>query len=96
MCDDCLENYYRQCHDCGEYHRESRMTYVDSIEDYVCRDCLEENYCFCDDCGEYFRSGDLTEHNGRWLCDSCLEEAEAQEEDDEEESSEANVEEQAI
>lgn len=76
--------------------RESRMTYVDSIEDYVCRDCLEENYCFCDDCGEYFRSGDLTEHNGRWLCDSCLEGAEAQEEDDEEENSEANAEEQAI
>lgn len=96
VCEDCLENYYRQCSDCGEYHRESRMTYVDSIEDYVCRDCFEENYCFCDDCGEYFRSGDLTEHNGRWLCDSCLEEAEAQEEDDEEESSEANAEEQAI
>lgn len=96
VCGDCLENYYRQCHDCGEYHRDSRMTYVDSIEDYVCRDCLEENYCFCDDCGEYFRSGDLTEHNGRWLCDSCLEGAEAQEEDDEEENSEANAEEQAI
>ena len=45
---------------------------------------------------EYFRSEDLTEHNGRWLCDSCLEEAKAQEEDDEEESSEANAEEQAI
>lgn len=42
VCEDCLENYYRQCSDCGEYHRESRMTYVDSIEDYVCRDCLEE------------------------------------------------------
>lgn len=41
MCDDCLEDYYRQCHDCGEYHREIRMVYVDSIEDYVCRDCLE-------------------------------------------------------
>lgn len=91
VCHNCLDNYYRQCHDCGEYHRESRMTYVDSIEDYVCRDCLEENYSFCDDCNELFRSGDLTEHNGRWLCDSCLEEAKAQEEDDEEENDEAEA-----
>lgn len=91
VCHDCLDNYYRQCSDCGEYHRESRMTYVDSIEDYVCRDCLEENYSFCDDCGELLRSEDLTEHNGRWLCDSCLEEAKAQEEDDEEENDEAEA-----
>ena len=67
------------------------MTYVDSIEGYVCRDCLEENYSCCDDCGEVFRSEDLTEHNGRWLCDSCLEEAKAQEEDDEEENDEAEA-----
>lgn len=72
------------------------MIYVDSIEGYVCRNCFVENYSFCDDCREFFRSEDLTEHNGRWLCDSCLEEAKAQEEDDEEESSEANAEEQAI
>lgn len=70
---------------------ESRMTYVDSIADYVCRDCLEENYSFCDDCREFFRSEDLTEHNGRWLYDSCLEEAKAQEEDDEEENDEAEA-----
>lgn len=56
-----------------------------------CSDCV--SWC---DCCESYVSGDLTEHNGRWLCDSCLEEAEAQEEDDEEESSEANAEEQAI
>lgn len=91
VCHNCLDNYYRQCSDCGEYYRGSRMTYVASIEGYVCRDCLEENYSHCDDCGEVFRSEDLTEHNGRWLCDSCLEEAKAQEEDDEEENDEAEA-----
>ena len=54
--------------------------YVDSVEDYVCDNCLKENYSNCDACGKPFRSEDLTEHNGRWLCDDCLEE-EAKEED---------------
>lgn len=79
VCDDCLEYYYRQCRECGEYYREGDVRYVESVEDYVCDECFEENYSFCDDCDEAFRSEDLTEHNGRWLCDDCLEEEEARE-----------------
>lgn len=91
VCPDCLENYYRQCEYCGEYYRERRMTYVDSEEGYVCSDCMEMYYSACDDCGEIFRNEYLTEHNGRWLCNSCLEEVQAQEEDDEEENDEAEA-----
>lgn len=82
VCDNCLDEYYRMCYECGEYYRRHAVNYVDSVEDYVCDDCLAERYSSCDACGEPFRSEDLTEHNGRWLCDDCLEE-EAKEEDTE-------------
>ena len=88
VCDSCLSAHYRQCIECGEWHRIRRVTYVDSVEDYVCDDCLAERYSSCDACGEPFRSEDLTEHNGRWLCDDCLEE-ETKEEDTETQVDEA-------
>ena len=79
VCDNCLDEYYRMCYECGEYYMRCAVHYVDSVEGYVCDDCLEENYSNCDACGELFRSEDLTEHNGRWLCDDCLEQAKEEE-----------------
>ena len=83
VCDSCLSAHYRQCIECGEWHRIRGVTYVDSVEDYVCNDCLAEHYSCCDACGELFRNANLTEHNGRWLCDDCLEEEETETQADE-------------
>lgn len=91
VCDNCLAEYYRYCEHCNTYYRERNTRYVESENGYVCDSCIEEDYSFCDDCGEIFRSENLTEHNGRWLCDNCLEEAKAQEEDDEAEANEAEA-----
>lgn len=79
VCDNCLDEYYHMCYECGEYYRRHAVHYVDSVEGYVCDDCLEEHYSNCDACGEPFRSEDLTVHNGHWLCDDCLEQAKEEE-----------------
>ena len=79
VCDNCLSEHYYMCCECGEYYRRRAVCYVDSVEDYVCDDCFEEHYSNCDACGEPSRSEDLTEHNGHWLCDDCLEQAKEEE-----------------
>lgn len=86
VCEDCLDEYFYKCEDCGEYvHRDDvvRLS-VDGWERDLCESCADD-YMECDKCGEYFHSDDLTNHNGNWYCDDCLEEVEEEEENEEEE-----------
>ena len=81
VCEDCLDEYYRYCSRCGEYHHVDNMTYVACDNRRVCDECLDEYYTQCEDCGEYIRNEDInifTDELGITYnyCDKCFEEME--------------------
>ena len=72
VCDDCLEENYEQCDECGEYYPSINMTDVNG--DLVCEECLNTKFVVCDDCGEYVRESETTylDNYSTTVCDACL------------------------
>lgn len=75
LCDNCFEENYSYCDDCGEIISRDNGYYVESEDRFVCEDCLDGNYFKCEDCGEYFTIGSGYEINDRGdtylVCESC-------------------------
>ena len=84
ICNDCLNENYFLCTECGEYHKEDKKIEVEFLREYksVCSDCVEwhdDKYFYCDDCGNYkayedyeqeeIYNVDNQEYN--YICDSC-------------------------
>ena len=57
VCDDCAEQYYYQCMDCGKWYSSNRI-YTDSAGNTLCEDCYCCSYYTCAGCGEFVRTGD--------------------------------------
>ena len=74
VCENCRDEYYEYCAECGEYHPRDCMTYIESQDEYVCDDCCDYYYSCCEECGEYFRNNNLREHKGKMYCEDCLRE----------------------
>ena len=74
VCEDCRDEYYEYCAECGEYHPRDCMTYIESQGEYVCSDCCDYYYIYCEECGEYFRENNVREHKGKMYCEDCLRE----------------------
>lgn len=74
VCEDCRDEYYEYCAECGQYHPREYMNYVESQEEYVCNDCCDYYYRCCEECGEYFRNNNLRKHKGKMYCEDCLRE----------------------
>lgn len=53
VCDDCLNEWYRCCDDCDDYHHIDNITFIDDCT-AVCPNCLEENYFHCSCCDDYY------------------------------------------
>ncbi len=66
VCDNCQNEYYTPCADCGAYHPDEHMTETDDGS-YVCQACLDEHYTRCQHCGKYCRTEDIK--NGS--CSAC-------------------------
>jgi len=73
VCDDCFDDYYIKCEDCGEVVEKEDAFYIDSEDKWVCDSCLENNYERCECCDEYFDCDDMhyVENYGS-VCDSCI------------------------
>lgn len=69
VCQGCLEENYRYCEGCDEYHHESGGD--DTNDGFRCHSCLGEDYCVCDGCGEYAHVDDTEEIDGEYFCESC-------------------------
>ena len=74
VCEDCRNEYFYYCEECGGYVRESDAYWVESEQRYVCDDCIDRYYTRCEDCGEYERTEDMYEYGEDMLCESCYEE----------------------
>lgn len=63
-----------KCIECGEYHDESEVAFIESVDGYVCQACLDEHYTQCDDCCEYVRKDCMyyIDGTGEYVCESCF------------------------
>ena len=74
ICNECLDRDYIKCADCGEYHKEDDMYYIEDTNEYVCNYCYEHNgYSYCEDCGKYYRENELIyiEDTQEYVCKTC-------------------------
>lgn len=76
VCQHCIDNWYRWCDDCEEYHCIDDVIYVEEFDKYVCDHCLNRHYVKCEDCEEYIlKVGAIvtTDDNGtdHYYCYAC-------------------------
>ena len=76
VCSDCLEESYRYCSICEEYHHVDVIHYVSEESDDVCEECLDRYFEYCEDCEEYHRKENMNDAYYRGnevrVCDDCL------------------------
>ena len=75
VCESCLDEHYRLCEHCDEYHDKSQMTMIHDGS-FVCSRCLVDEYLLCAECDEYFLADEVSlaiDENGNnvYICDSC-------------------------
>ena len=76
-CQECFDELFFTCDDCGEIYSKDYGYYVESEDRYVCDNCLDNNYFKCEECGEYHRECDgYTINDGRGdyftICQDCF------------------------
>jgi hypothetical protein len=75
-CDDCYEDKFADCDECGDCTKREELTIVDGNN--YCKECAEEVLTTCDECGfavredETFNCG-VCKHT---FCNNCKEEKE--------------------
>ena len=69
------------CMCCG---KEDRDLVILNDDERICLECLDADYEKCDVCGEYWPADMVSPFGKEMICDLCLDEMEAEEEEDEE------------
>lgn len=75
VCNDCRDNYYTECPECGEYYPNDSFR-EDAYGNIYCPDCWDDCVSCCKHCEEYYPTDDLTLVDGNYYCDDCLEQME--------------------
>lgn len=73
VCDNCYNDEYRSCEDCGDAILLNEDEYIINANgDYICSNC-SDNYYLCERCEEYCHKDDMYYHEGResYYCDEC-------------------------
>lgn len=69
LCDECSDDYYAYCDNCG------RLTITENMQTdgYIslCPDCRYNYYIECDNCGIFVHRNDMYEGNGCCYCETC-------------------------
>ena len=75
LCQNCFEENYFECQDCGDIHNKEEGYYVDSNYGYwVCDNCYCNNYFTCEDCGEIHHLDECCNISDCYcICESCYE-----------------------
>lgn len=74
-CEDCLDELFVECDDCGEYIRRDEVIETGNGR-IVCEDCLDRYYTRCEDCGEYYPADEMNivtslGDTDYYICDDC-------------------------
>ena len=73
FCEDCVENSFYRCYECGEYVHEEDVTWDGNGEAY-CQDCADEDLHYCGECGEYYTEDNtIRDRDCNSMCTSCFE-----------------------
>jgi len=70
LCENCYENYYFTCEDCGKIESLDNSYYIRDIERYVCESC-SSNYYYCEDCGDWVSNATYIDDCDYHVCDNC-------------------------
>lgn len=72
VCDDCAEENYCQCMECGEWYSSTRII-TDTEGQHLCEDCYCDNYYTCAECGEFVRQDNAywDEESNDEYCEYC-------------------------
>lgn len=71
-CEECFDDEFVTCEDCGELIRRDDSYWVDGGGYYICEGCYENNYFTCEDCGEIHHNDERSiTANGNYICDNC-------------------------
>lgn len=78
FCNDCYNNRFRTCEDCGELIDLDNDDYarVETDGAYYCENCRDNNNVFfCEDCGEFYYEDDMImyQDTDKYVCESCAE-----------------------
>lgn len=60
------------CPDCDKVFPIDEAVDIDNGDFLVCSDCAENNYTLCIDCGQYFSEDYITDVEGDYYCQGCL------------------------
>lgn len=73
ICEDCVENEYFVCEDCGELIPADEIVSINDGYRYVCSDCAENNYYRCEACGGWYSIGNVyTDDYNTVVCTDCF------------------------
>lgn len=72
VCDDCADEHYYQCMDCGEWYSGNKII-TDSIGQHLCEDCYCDSFYTCVWCGEFVRDNNsyLDSSSDEVYCEYC-------------------------
>ena len=71
ICEDCFNDYYRYCDDCGDVVASDDLVSVDGGREYVCESCADSNYYRCDGCGDYVDRVNVWIARNLTICNVC-------------------------
>ena len=72
VCDDCADEHYYRCMECGEWYSSSKII-SDSNNQHLCEDCYCDSYYTCAVCGEFVHQDDAcwNEATDEMYCEYC-------------------------
>lgn len=71
VCGRCAILHYTSCAECGLFVPDYEIV-LDAHCNRYCPDCADNLLTTCAECEELFPTAEIAEHNGRFLCEACL------------------------
>ncbi len=74
ICEECLDESYFYCEDCGKWHYMGDSAMYSYNDTYLCGKCYDYNYITCEDCGVVVRYNEsYINGNDDRICEHCYE-----------------------
>lgn len=70
VCENCLEENYFCCDDCGEWHSRDKMIRT-ANDEHICEDCYTNSYFTCEECGEVYHIDYGVWTDNGYVCEDC-------------------------
>jgi hypothetical protein len=73
FCDDCFNELFFVCDDCGEYLRSADCSSYNTANDNtICQECYDNDYFTCNDCDRVFPTDSGRDVGDYTVCENCI------------------------